>query len=319
MNESNQSLPPVLELVDASKWYGDVIGINQINFTLHSGVYGLLGPNGAGKSTLLKLITGQLKPGRGEVKVFNENPWNNPSVYRRIGYSPDSETFYDEMTALRFVTLMGRLSGLSKHEAKVQAAEKLGLVNMTPHIQRKIAGYSKGMKQRTKLAAALVHDPQLIVLDEPLNGLDPSGRIEMIRIFKDLGKQGKTVLVSSHILHEVENLTRSIIVIRHGRMLAQGTIEDIRLLIDNQPLTLKIESPQIRKVAGHLSQLQCVNSIEFPTNSSQGNTAIIRTSQPEPVYASLQTSVINKDFDILELTAMDENLDSVFQYLVNER
>lgn len=304
----------IVELRDASKWYGDVIGINQVSLSIGRGIIGLLGPNGAGKSTLLRLVTGQLKPGSGTVNVFGMSPWSNPEVFSRMGFCPDTESIYEEMTAFQFVSTMARLSNYGAGEARKLAAELLEYTGMAEHMKRKIRGYSKGMRQRTKLAAALLHDPELIVLDEPLNGLDPVGRREMMTLFRELADLGKTVIVSSHILHEIENLTKEIALIHRGRVLAEGNVEDIRALIEGQPLTLQLTTPQPRDVGTVLAGLEGVYSVTFP----EAAMVVVRSDKPESVYEALQVGVVEKRFKVDGLLALDDNLDAVFQYLVKE-
>jgi len=298
----------------ASKWYGDVIGVNQVSLDIGPGVTGLLGPNGAGKSTLMKLITGQLKPGSGKVSVMGMYPWKNPDVFQQIGYCPDTDSFWEELTGEAFVSMMGRLTGFDGAESARRARARLERVSMAPHARRVIRGYSKGMRQRIKLAAALVHDPAVLVLDEPLNGLDPVGRRDMLNLFRQLGDEGKTVLVSSHILHEIENLTQRIVLIHRGRILAEGVIEDIRSLIENQPLTLQITTPDPRAVGESLVRLGGVYSLTFPDNG----VLIARTANPEIVYETLQAEVVARRYTVNGLYALDDNLDAVFQYLVKE-
>jgi len=317
----------VISLDGVSKWYGDVIGINQVSLSIGSGVTGLLGPNGAGKSTMLKLITGQLNPGRGEVRVFGQSPWRNPEVFRRLGFCPDTDAFYEDMSGYQFVRVMARLSNFSAGDASRRAEEELERTGMAAHMHRRIRGYSKGMRQRTKLAAALLQNPQVIILDEPLNGLDPMGRLQMLDLFRALGKEGRTVLVSSHILYEIENLTRKIVLINHGRILAEGHIEEVRALIENQPLTLRIISRNLREVGKALAGLDTVASLQFGGEQNvpgaesipaDANALIVRTSRPESVYERLQSDVLENRYTIDELTALDENLDAVFKYLVKE-
>ncbi|MCX7019246.1 MAG: ABC transporter ATP-binding protein [bacterium] len=303
-----------IDIRGASKWYGDVIGVNQVSLGIGPGVTGLLGPNGAGKSTLIKLITGQLKPGNGSVTVMGMSPWKNPGVFHHLGHCPDSDCFWEEMTGQGFVSMMGRLAGFDAAESERRAREQLERVSMTSHALRAIQGYSKGMRQRVKLAAALVHDPIALVLDEPLNGLDPVGRRDMLELFRHLGDEGKTVLVSSHILHEIESLTPTIVLIHHGRILAEGVIEDIRALIENQPLTLQISTPDPRAVGQSLARLDGVYSLTFPDNG----VLIARSANPEIVYETLQADVIAKRYTVHGLCALDDNLDAVFQYLVKE-
>jgi ABC-2 type transport system ATP-binding protein len=306
---------PVIELREASKWYGDVIGVNQVTLGVRPGVTGLLGPNGAGKSTLMKLVTGQLKPGSGSVAVLGVSPWRSRALFRRVAFCPDTESFYEDMTGTEFVELMGRLSDFGAAESRRRAADRLELVGMGPHASRRIKGYSKGMRQRTKLAAALVHDPEVIILDEPLNGLDPLGRLEMLGLFRDLGSQGRTVVVSSHILHEIESLTQEIALIHRGRILAEGRIEEIRALIENQPLTLQVTSPAPRAVGAHLAGLGCVVSVQY---EDDGHDLIVRTKAPESVYEALQSAVLEGRYAVQALAALDDNLDAVFQYLVRD-
>lgn len=316
--ESRPRSDTPVEIIEASKWYGEVIGVNQITLSIGRGVTGLLGPNGAGKSTLLKLITGQLRPGRGSVRVFGLDPWRQRSAFRRLGYCPDVENLYEDLTALDFVTLLGRLSGYGAGESRRRAGERLELAGLGPHMTRRIRGYSKGMRQRVKLAAALLHDPDLIVLDEPLNGLDPAGRLHMLDLFRRLGEEGKAVLVSSHILHEIENLTPRVALMHRGRLLAEGTVEEIRSLIDKQPLTLRIETPTPRPVAQLLAGLDSVVSLEFSSPEAFGNVTpalTVRTNHPDSVCEVLQAAAVEGRFEVLALRALDENLDAVFGYL----
>src|SRR5581483_6672679 len=194
-----------------SKWYGNVIGLNNLTLRIPSGVTGLLGPNGAGKSTLLQLATGQLYPSQGAVRVLEQTVWNNPGLNRSIGLCPEQDAFYEWMTGFEFLHTCARLSGLARIEARDATQRSLELVGMTENMNRAIRGYSKGMRQRTKLAQAFVHDPEVLFLDEPLTGTDPVARRELIDIIQHLGAQGKSVLVSSHVLHEVQALTPGIV------------------------------------------------------------------------------------------------------------
>lgn len=322
--------PLVAEMNEASKWYGDVIGLNQVSLQIPAGITGLLGPNGAGKSTFLKLLTGQLRPSRGTVQVFGMDPWSNLDAYRVMGFCPDSEQLYEEMNGREFVELIGRLAGYSASESARRAETQLARVSMGQHAHRLIRGYSKGMRQRVRLAAALIHDPKLIVLDEPLNGLDPIGRIEMLEIFRQLAAEGRSVVVSSHILHEIENLTRHMIMLHRGRVLAEGEISEVRALIERQPLTLRISSPQPRLAANFIVGLESVTSIEFASSSTSAawpsattdgattSTLTVRSTQPDSVLEALQKATIEKQVDITAIEAMDENLDAIFHYLVEQ-
>jgi len=227
--------PAVVAFHEVSKWYGNVIGINKLSIRIPAGVTGLLGPNGAGKSTLLQLATGQLYPSQGTVQVLGQKVWNNPSLNRFIGLCPEQDAFYEWMTGWDFVYTSARLGGLSRPDARDSAQRTLDAVGMSKHQLRAIRGYSKGMRQRIKLAQALVHRPQVLFLDEPFSGTDPVARRDLMDIVQRLGSEGKSVLVSSHVLHEVQSLTPHIILLNHGRLVAEGHVRQIRDLIDKYP------------------------------------------------------------------------------------
>src|SRR3954447_18564498 len=226
---------PIVEFREVSKWYGNVIGINKLSIRIPAGVTGLLGPNGAGKSTLLQLATGQLFPSQGAVRVLGQVVWNNPRLNRLIGLCPEQDAFYEWMTGLDFVRTCARLSGMGRAEAREAAERTLEAVGMTKNRDRAVRGYSKGMRQRTKLAQALVHAPDVLFLDEPLTGTDPVARRDIMDIIHRLAGQGKSVLVSSHVLHEVESLTQSVVLLNRGRLVAEGHVREIRDLIDTHP------------------------------------------------------------------------------------
>ncbi|PYP35675.1 MAG: hypothetical protein DMD48_13930 [Gemmatimonadetes bacterium] len=232
-----------------SKWYGQVIGLNDVSVTVPAGITGLLGPNGAGKSTLMKLVTGQLKPSKGSLTVLGEPIWRNPALYRRIGFCPEQDAFYDRMTGLEWVTALVRLNGATDALAGAMAGRALEMVELTDAAHKKIGAYSKGMRQRVKMAQALAHDPDLLILDEPLAGMDPIARRKTIRMIKDWGRAGKGVIVSSHILHEIESMTANILLINQGRILAEGNVHQIRDLIDEHPHTVHVRADQTRALA----------------------------------------------------------------------
>ncbi len=203
-------------------------GLNDVTVTVPPGITGLLGPNGAGKSTFMKLITGQLKPSKGQVRVLGEPIWGNPALYTRIGFCPEQDAFYDRMTGLEWVMALVRLNGMAEEAARAAATRALQAVDLLDAAGRKIGAYSKGMRQRVKLAQAIVHDPELLILDEPLSGMDPIMRRRTIRMIKDWARAGKSILVSSHILHEIEAMTSNILLINNGRILAEGNVHQIR-------------------------------------------------------------------------------------------
>ena len=246
-----------------SKWYGQVSGLNDVTVSVPPGITGLLGPNGAGKSTFMKLVTGQLKPSKGTVRVLGEPIWRNHELYRRIGFCPEQDAFYDRMTGAEWVSALVGLNGYSEQETADATRRALGAVDLLDAADRKIGGYSKGMRQRVKLAQALAHDPELLILDEPLSGMDPIMRRRTIRQIKEWGRSGKSVLVSSHILHEVESMTSNILLINNGRIVAEGNVHQIRELIDEHPHTVYVRSEDPKRLARAVLVEDGVISLRF--------------------------------------------------------
>jgi len=297
-----------------SKWYGQVIGLNDVTVSVPPGITGLLGPNGAGKSTFMKLITGQLKPSKGEVKVLGEPIWGNPKLYFRIGFCPEQDRFYERMTGLEWVTALVRLNGYSEAAAAAAAEQALVAVDLMDAAKKKIGAYSKGMRQRVKLAQAIVHDPELIILDEPLSGMDPLGRRKTIRMIRDWAKQGKSILVSSHILHEIESMTANILLINNGRILAEGNVHQIRELIDEHPHTVHIRAADPRRLAREFLTRDDVLSMRFEPGA-----VVVETSKPDMFYSRLtEIAAAGEHGPVDEVTSPDDNLQAVFQYLVKQ-
>jgi ABC-2 type transport system ATP-binding protein len=310
----DRQLSAVIELDHASRWYGDVIGINDVSLAFGPGVTGLLGPNGAGKSTLMRLITGQLQASQGTVRVFGEPVWSNQALFRRIGFCPDQDAFYETMSGLEFVRTLAMLSGMSRREAQSKAEHALDTVKLAPEAwKRKIGGYSKGMRQRAKLAQALVHDPELLILDEPLTGLDPVGRREVLELVRALASGGRTVIVSSHILHEVEAITHEIVIIHHGRVLASGDIAQIRELIDEHPHHVSIHCSDPRTLGSALLEADDVVSVAMGT---EPGAIVVETAKPDAFYGRVADVVLAKGITVKRLTSLDDNLQAVFGYLV---
>lgn len=304
--------PAVLVADHVSKWYGQVIGLNDVSVRVPPGITGLLGPNGAGKSTFMKLITGQLRPSTGTVTVLGEPIWGNPALFARIGFCPEQDAFYERMTGREWVSSLVRLNGLGEREAREAADRALAAVDLADAADKRIGAYSKGMRQRVKLAQALAHDPELLILDEPLSGLDPLGRRRTIRLIRDWARQGRSVLVSSHILHEVEALTSNILLINNGRILAEGNIHQIRDLIDTHPHTVYIRAEQPRALAREFLARADVISLRFEPGA-----VIVETGQPDAFYASLTELVADGACGAVEeVTSPDDNLQAVFTYLV---
>ena len=303
---------PVIVAERVSKWYGQVIGLNEVSVSIPLGISGLLGPNGAGKSTLLKLVTGQLKPSQGRVQVLGEPIWGNPGAYRRIGYCPDQDAFYERMTGRDWLAALLGLSGFEGERAARAAERALDTVGLADAADRKIGGYSKGMRQRIKLAQAIAHEPELLVLDEPLAGLDPLGRRRVIGAIREWGRAGRSVVVSSHVLHEIELLTSNILLLHAGRILAEGDVHQIRGLIDEHPHTVRITADDPRRLARRLLGYPHVIAMQL-----QDDAVIAQTSRPDAFYAELTALAAGDEAGaVREVTSPDDNLQAVFSYLV---
>ena len=295
-----------------SKWYGQVIGLNDITLAVPPGITGLLGPNGAGKSTFMKLVTGQLKPSKGTITVLGQPIWNNPSLYARLGFCPEQDAFYERMTGLEWVTALVSLNGVGEAAARDMSARAMETVGLSDAAGKKIGAYSKGMRQRVKLAQALAHDPDVLILDEPLSGMDPLVRRRTIRLIKDWGRSGKSVLVSSHILHEIESMTSNILLINQGRILAEGNVHQIRDLIDKHPHTVFIKAENTRQLAREFLTDEQVLSLRFEDGG-----VVVQTGKPDVFYARLTDLAASGELGTIdEVTSPDDNLQAVFQYLV---
>lgn len=303
----------LIHLQEASRWYGQVIGLNDVTCSIEPGLTALLGVNGAGKSTLMRLVTGQLKPTTGSVTVFGEEPFANPNVFRRLGYCPEIDNFYEHMTGRQFVRYLARLSGYGPAEAKARADRMIERVGMADRADRPLQGYSKGMRQRIKLAQAMVHEPDIILLDEPLNGLDPIGRRELMDLLGELSAEGKAIMVSSHILYEVEQMTRNILLLHRGRLLATGDLRVIRGLIDKHPHKIRLETPDPRRAAAMFAGLPNVVSLAFPPG---GAAVELRVREPDSFYQAVMQAAIEENLPISGMSSPDNNLESVFRYLV---
>jgi ABC-2 type transport system ATP-binding protein len=308
---------PGLEIVKAdhlSKWYGQVIGLNDVSVSVPSGITGLLGPNGAGKSTFMKLITGQLRPSKGSITVLGEPIWQNPKLYFRIGFCPEQDSFYERMTGLEWVTALVRLNGVSDADADAMARRAIEAVDLTDASNKKIGAYSKGMRQRIKMAQAIAHDPELLILDEPLSGMDPLMRRRTIRMIKEWGRAGRSMIVSSHILHEIESMTSNILLINQGRILAEGNVHQIRDLIDEHPHTVYVKADQTRALAREFLGYDDVLSLKFEEGA-----VVVQTGRPDAFYARLTELAASESIGAIhEVTSPDDNLQAVFQYLVKQ-
>ncbi|HEY7315020.1 MAG TPA: ABC transporter ATP-binding protein [Gemmataceae bacterium] len=319
---------PLLLCQRVSKWYGPVIGVNQVTLELRSGITGLVGANGAGKSTLMRLITGQMRPDLGRIEVHGHNAWST-AAKRHVGYCPEVDAFYEEMSGRQFVEAMARLCGYPRGEARRRTETALERVGMDGRAERCVRGYSKGMRQRIKLAQALLHDPDLLVLDEPLSGIDPVGRWEFVRLFRDLAADGKCLLISSHELEELEKLTDHIAIMAHGRIAAVGSVAQIRDRLDNHPLLVRIDvkkaSPhgngsEQRRLAASLLKLPDVVGVELLDSrpDDAADSVLIRARNPQQFFQELTRLVLEEWYEISRLETLDDSAQAVLGYLLRK-
>ncbi len=337
-HEPRTTLPPLLLCERVSKWYGPVLGLNQVTLELRSGITGLVGPNGAGKSTLMRLITGQLRPDLGSVRVRGLDAWS-AAARRHVGYCPEVDSFYEEMSGEQFVETMARLCGYPRREARQRTAEALELVGMTGRADRRVRGYSKGMRQRIKLAQALLHNPDLLVLDEPLSGIDPVGRRELVVLFRALAERGKCLLVSSHELDELEKLTDHVAIMSRGRIAAVGGVAQIRERLDDHPMTIRVDvargelplpSPEAnghkprlsdrqRELAASLVSLPDVVGVELLPEDGPDDPlchVLVRARSPQRFFQGLTRLVLEEWYEVRHLQALDESTQAVLGYLL---
>jgi ABC-2 type transport system ATP-binding protein len=298
-----------IELRGVTRWYGNVVAVNDITMSIGPGVTGLLGPNGAGKSTVLHLIAGFLAPSRGELTVAGEQTWRNPGLFRKVGLVPERDSVYSFLTGAEFVGATARLHRLASPDAAARRA--IETLEMTDAQDRRIATYSKGMRQRIKVAAALVHDPEVILLDEPFNGMDPRQRLHMLDLLHDQGQQGRVILLSSHILEEVERLSGTIQVIVGGRLAASGDFRAIRRLMTSRPHVFLVRSSDDRLLGSALIGSPAVSGVELTPRGLQ-----VRASDYGTFTRQIAALTRERGIRLRELLPADESLESVFAYLL---
>ena len=295
-----------------SKWYGQVSALNDVTVRIPQGITGLLGPNAAGKSTFMQLVTGQLAPSTGEVRVLGEPLRNNPGIYGRIGFCPEQDAFYERMTGREWVSTLVGLHGLGLTEAREAAQRAIEAVDLADLADRPIGAYSRGARQRIKLAQAIAHDPDLLVLDEPLAGMDPISRRRTMQLIREWAGAGRSVVLASHLLHEVEAMTGNILLMNHGRIIADGDVRQIRSLIDAHPHRVVIKTADPKSVARRLLTETDVISLRL-----DGSAVTVETAQPDALYDWLTARAAEGDCgQIDELSSPDDNLQAVFTYLV---
>lgn len=302
----------MIELQNVTKLYGTVIGVNDVTLTLKPGTYGLLGPNGSGKTTLINLILGQLQPTIGSVKLFGNDPWQKSHLLRRVGLCPAMEVTYPRVTGLDWVTYMVQLHGFDYKTAHESAKVALDRVKLTYAMDRPMRNYSLGMRQRAKIAQAIAHEPELLILDEPFNGLDPVGRFEMSEFLKEWAEQGRSLILASHILHEVEAVNPSFLLISGGRLLASGSPEEVRMILADSPYTLNITCSAPKKLASLLIEACDIESVEFSGNDS----FLIATKTASQVFNLLPSLLEEHRIEVTEIRSSDDSLKTLFSTLM---
>ena len=303
---------PVIRVDRVSRWFGSVVAVSDVSFDVAPGITGLLGPNGAGKTTLLRMMTGLAATSTGTVTVFGEPVRDNPPLYRRIGVMSEHETVYGFMKGREFVTMMGRLRGVPHLERAVDNA--IAFVDMADAQDRPLDTYSRGMRQRMRLAATLVHEPDILILDEPLNGADPRQRVHFKRLLQALAAQGKTIVLSSHILEEVEQLADTVLLIVNGKLAASGGFRAIRAALDQRPYHVRVLCDAPRKLASAVMTLKSVDAV----NVDPDGALVVLSRNVQDVQIELPRLAKAHGISLRRVEPLDDSLESVFGYLVEQ-
>ncbi|HYC52386.1 MAG TPA: ABC transporter ATP-binding protein [Gemmatimonadaceae bacterium] len=303
---------PVIRVQSVSRWFGSVVAVSEVSFDIMPGITGLLGPNGAGKTTLLRMITGLAETSSGTVSVFGQPVRDNPPLYRRIGVMSEHETVYGFMKGREFVTMMGELRGVPNVEAAADRA--IALVDMADTQHRAMDTYSRGMRQRMRLAATLVHDPEILILDEPLNGADPRQRVHFKRLLQQLAADGRTIVLSSHILEEVEELAETVLLIINGKLAASGGFRAIRAALNQRPYHVRVLCDAPRALAARVVGLPSVDAVHVDPDGA----LIILSRNVLDLQVELPRLARTASIRLLRVEPLDDSLESVFGYLVEQ-
>jgi ABC-2 type transport system ATP-binding protein len=303
-------MEPRVVVENVSKWFGPLVAVSDVSFDVGPGVTALLGPNGAGKSTMFRMLCGLARPSKGTVRVLGRDPRTDAEVARLIGLVPQQETVFEPLTAREFVALSARLQGLPDPERAAESA--LATVDLDPSDTRRLPAYSKGMRQRVKLAQAIVHDPKVLVLDEPLTGLDPRQRMDMVALFRRLGSEGRCVIISSHVLDEVERIGSQVLVISQGRLAAAGDFRELRALMDDRPMRIRVRSDRARVLAGALLESGSVVGVRL----DGAETLELDTTDARALAHALAPVARERGVRLYEVQPLDADLEGVFRYVV---
>ncbi|HHN81716.1 MAG TPA: ABC transporter ATP-binding protein [Methanomicrobia archaeon] len=295
---------------DLSRWYGEVVGLNKFSVSVNEGITGLVGPNGAGKTTFIRLLTGMIRPSAGSLLVLGEVPFDNPSLKARIGYCPEHEAMFENLSSIGFLSWQARMKGYSASEARSRAHSCLNTVGL-PTLERPITTYSKGMKQRVKIAQALLHDPAFLILDEPFSGVDPVARVELFDLLSSLSRDGVHILLSSHVLHEVERLTSSVVLMNHGKLVYQGDIFHVHQSIEDLVTSIRLSTSSPRELASLLISEGIIDGAEVTDTA-----LIVDTDAPGQLYERLPSIVVKDGIDITTVEPIGTDLETIFERMV---
>jgi ABC-2 type transport system ATP-binding protein len=301
----------VVECENLSKWYGDVVGLNNLTVEIDEGITGLLGPNGAGKSTFMRLVTGLIKPSQGWIRVLGEEPWDNTPLRERVGYVPEGSPPWPRDAGRDVLVHGARLGGMTEEEAEAAADRTLEKVGLTDAAEKRVEAYSQGMGQRLKFGLALLHEPELLILDEPLAGTDPIARRDLIDLIERVADEGRSIILTTHVLPNVEAMTQRILLLNHGRLLAHGDVHEIPQMLDQYPRTIEISTDDPLQLREDLAGFQTILSLEAREGS-----VVVRTEDPSQFYENLQDFLLESDYEFGSIKPLDENVESIFKHLV---
>jgi ABC-2 type transport system ATP-binding protein len=301
---------------DVSKFYGEILGVNRVSLSIDPGITSLVGPNGAGKTTLMNLMTGLIRPTRGSIRVLGISPADPEEMFTKVGYCSQFDSFPRGLTGQDFISSFLRVHGYNRVDADHLAWQALTKVGMTDAAHRKVSAYSKGMRQRVRLAQAVAHGPSVIILDEPLNGLDPLARAETIRVFRQLADEGLHLVISSHILHEVDMMSDTVVLVNNGYIVAEGDIHGVRSEMEEHPIQILVRCDAPSVVAARAFSL---NSVVEATVHKDRRGLFVKTRDADSFYLLLNKIVVEDNLEIEMVSPVDDNLSAVYQYLIGSR
>ena len=303
----------LVTFTNVSRFYGEVLGINNVSLTIPPGITSLVGPNGSGKTTLMNLMTGLIRPTQGEIRVLGIAPDHPEKLCRVVGYCAQYDAFPKGLTGYQFIYSYLRVFGMSHAECDQRTVTALQMVGLSDAANRTVAAYSKGMRQRIKLAQAIAHDPQVMVLDEPLNGLDPLARSEAIALFRQWGEKGRHVIVSSHILHEVDQISDQVILLSQGYVVAEGQIQGVRSEVKDQPMQILVRCDRPAMLAARLFQQDHIVEAKI---HADGKGLLLRTKDADSFYLLLNRVILDSGLEVESVAPADDDVNSVYQYLI---